>query len=256
MPADERNLSLALNALRVVAMPLAQQLVRPNTSSSRPGTASSLSSLPTMSSMGSSLNGAQLAALVSRRGQLRSQMARVDRQMSQLPPSRGGSSAPPTAPPQSAGPHVAQQPQPVGRAPHPCGDTLARLHSQQRAATASGTTGRAAASQAPHQRLPGALQPGRYAFWPKGLAASRAPPESRREQPRARTASSGMRGVRPVGAEALQGFAPSRALAPFDGSFSKNFPTAAAAAAVGSTFPTQRSFADARRTLTPITIGL
>ena len=237
-------------------MPFAQQLVRPNTSSSRPGTASSLSSLPTMSSMGSSLNGAQLAALVSRRGQLRSQMARVDRQMSQLPPSRGGSSAPPTAPPQSA-PHMAQQPQPVGRALHPCGDTLARLHSQQRAATASGATGRAAASQPPHQRLPGALQPGRYAFWPKGLAASRAPPESRREQPRARTASSGMRGVRPVGAEALQGFAPSRALGPFDGSFSKNFPTAAAAAAAGSsTFPTQRSFADARRTLTPITIGL
>ena len=201
--------------------------------------------------MGSSLNGAQLAALVSRRGQLRSQMARVDRQMSQLPPSRGGSSAPPTAPPQSA-PHMAPQPQTVGRALQPVGDTLARLHSQQRAATASVTTGRAAASQHPHQRLPGALQPGRYAFWPKGLAASRAPPESRREQPRARTASSGMRGVRPAGALPLQGFMPAHA--PLGSC--KNFPTAAAAAAAGSTFPTQRSFADARRTLTPITIGL
>ena len=227
-------------------MPFAQQLARPCTSNSRPGTASSLSSLPTMSSMGSSLNGAQLAALVSRRGQLRAQMARVDRQMSQLPPSRGGSSAPPTAPPQAA-PSTAPQPQPVRCALHPVGDTLAQLHAQQRAAVAGGTTGRPGASQPPHQRLPGALQPGRYAFWPKGLEASRAPAALRREQPRARTASSGMRGARPAGAPPLQRFMPAHE--PLGSC--KSLP-----AASGSTFPTQRSFADARRTLTPITIGL
>ena len=59
--------------------------------------------------------------------------------------------------------------------------------------------------------------------------------------------ASGMRGVRPAGAPPLQRFMP--ALEPLGSC--KSLPAAA-----GSTFPTQRSFADARRTLTPITIGL
>ena len=170
---------------------------RPTTSSSRPSTSASLSSLPTMSSMGSSLNGAQLAALVQRRGQLRAQMQSVDRQMSRIAPS--SSSAPSTAPPQSA-PHMAHQPRPVGRASRPCGDTFAQLHSHRascHAAASSTTTRRAAASQPPQPQLtlPGALQPGRYAFWPKGLAANRAPPAaSRRGGVHTSTASQCVRG--------------------------------------------------------------
>ena len=221
-------------------MPYAQQ-ARPNTSSSRPGTASSLSSLPSMSSMGSSLNGAQLAALVQRRGQLRAQMQRVDQMQSRIAPSGGGSSAPPTAPPQSAA-HVARQPQHQHQH-HPCGGTLAQLHSQQascaldtrpagscgqRATTASATTGQAATSQPPQPQLPGALQPGRYAFWPKGLAANRAPLAASKSVRRG---------------------------APLQVYRSASAPGHSKALGVGENVGRREGF-HARRTLTPVTIGI
>ena len=161
---------------------------RPDTASSRV----SCSSLGSMS-VGSSLNGAELAALVQRRSQIRSQMARVDRQLANVAPSACSATPPSTAPSGA----VRGPLHPVGRGPPgtagggprsqslqagcaldggrpPAGSYQQRCSASAAAAPPPVVSAAAAPPRCAEPQLPSSLQPGRYAFFPKGLSSNAA----------------------------------------------------------------------------------
>lgn len=180
----------------------------------RPTTAASVacSSISSMS-CGSSCNGGELAALVQRRSQLRSQMQRVDSQLRQLP------TPPMTASSSCSAPRLGA----IGAGTHDGGAVRAAPpHSRHRCCTArhgclldetrhptcSSNCGAkqlrsyalpAAALATPpklsQSHLPAALAEGRYAFWPKTLKAGRGAGDARTSvlPPRAATADGGPR---------------------------------------------------------------
>lgn len=231
---------------------------RPTTADQRPTTAASVacSSISSMS-CGSSCNGAELAALVQRRSQLRSQMQRVDAQLSQLqtpPMTASSSSSAPALGPVGAGAAyygaVRAAPQHArprcGAARHGC------LLDETRPPTCSSNCGAkqprsyalpAAALATPpnlsQSHLPGALAEGRYAFWPKTLKAGRGPGNARASTLplRASTADGMPRPVASRGAAATRGVTSGARPAACKAVVSPVFPAGALGAGLGNARP-------------------
>ena len=154
---------------------------RPKTGSSV-ASSLSLSSLPTMS-VASSCNGSQLNAIVQRRAQLRAQLAVVQAELGACPEMA-------MAPPRvcACGPGRRATPSPslpvaalrrteisttthAATQPGSCTDMYSRQRGTRpelSAAIPPAIRTGASSSMSAH-RLPGALQDGRYAFWPKQL---------------------------------------------------------------------------------------
>ena len=172
------------------------QLERPKTQASL-----ALSGAASISSAGaSSLDGSKLNALVARRSALRSQLASVEQQLAVLPPS-SAASAPRAQGADSARGNVSLRltgplPDPITKHQTPPRDAsaLAKQTVQLEPKRSAGFV--AAASSRAEESLPGAMLPGRYAFWPKRL------PSGASRQSRATKGSSGSLSARGVAATA------------------------------------------------------
>ena len=144
----------------------------------RPRTSASvnLSAVDSLSSAGSaSLTGSQLNVLVARRSALRSQLAVVEQQLAACPPSTasggGGGVAQPAGATRSlrSGPLRA----PITVLQTPARDKSSGATQLKQAIEAKRPAHAVPAVAAVEESLPGAMRPGRYAFWPKRLPASR-----------------------------------------------------------------------------------
>lgn len=154
----------------------------------RPRTGSSVaySEIGSISSASQSCTGSQLNALVARRGALRAQLAAVEHQLTAMPPSTAASSLDGGRPRSvTAGRLGATGPMP---APITIHQTPAREATTGTMQVRAAHEKRPAVGYAPpasgtaEDALPGAMRPGRYAFWPKrlpGAAAARRPGMSR-----------------------------------------------------------------------------
>lgn len=143
----------------------------------RPKTGASLSFSSAASvSAASSLSGGALDALVARRSQLRSQLAAVERELAVCPP-RSSAPSTPLQPYSSLRP--IDKGMPPSLQPVPPRDSGAKQLSSKH--TAASTFSGAEDS------LPGAMQAGRYAFWPKRLPGAQSR-QIARESSRARAA--------------------------------------------------------------------
>ena len=152
---------------------------RPTTSQSQQSIA--LSGISSQSSAAaSSLNGSQLNALVARRTALRAQLATVDQQLALLPPGTPMTNISASQWPQTPAPTTGGESAAVNRTgPLPLPIAAMRNAPRDRGgaqATSSvvSTAARSAATMPAggEDSLPGALMPGRYAFYPKRLPGS------------------------------------------------------------------------------------
>ena len=125
------------------------------------------------SAASSSLNGSELNALVARRAALRSQLATVEQQLAALP-STCASSTYSTGSPRVGG---GVPPRHVAAGPLPPPITMYQTSARSAAPAAKSAVTRALESKrggsggggGVEARLPAAMQPGNYAFWPKRL---------------------------------------------------------------------------------------
>ena len=122
------------------------------------------------SAASSSLNGSELNALVARRAALRSQLAPVEQQLAALP-STCASSTYSTGSPRVGG---GVPPRHVAAGPLPPPITMYQTSARSAAPAAKSAVTRALESKrggggGVEARLPAAMQPGNYAFWPKRL---------------------------------------------------------------------------------------
>ena len=125
------------------------------------------------SAASSSLNGSELNALVARRAALRSQLATVEQQLAALP-STCASSTYSTGSPRVGG---GIPPRHVAAGPLPPPITMYQTSARSAAPAAKSAVTRALESKrggsggggGVEARLPAAMQPGNYAFWPKHL---------------------------------------------------------------------------------------
>jgi len=134
------------------------------------------SAIGSMSSASQSATGSQLNALVARRSQLRAQLSAVEHQLATMPPSTAGSVATRSyahaAPPAKFATGPLPAPITIYRNPPKDaadGNAVLRAAAEQKRAAAI-----AASSGGTDDSLPGAMRPGRYAFWPKRLPGASA----------------------------------------------------------------------------------
>ena len=145
-------------------------------SADRPRTAASLSlsSVGSMSisSKQSSLNGSQMNALVQRRSVLRTQMAMVEQQLAALPPSTAGSNAAASMPAAPAAPIRLQSSPILSGAPRKGAPPRMVPVPPRESKVVVASVRTAPPPSSYEDALPGAMRPGRYAFWPKRLPAN------------------------------------------------------------------------------------
>lgn len=150
-----------------------------------------LSSIASQSAASSSLDGSQLNALVARRAALRSQLVIVENQLATIPSTAASSSVSVSQAAPSGGGrlHAGRSgplAAPITSHQHPPrGPGAAQAISMANAKGAAAAPAMSAMIRT-EESLPGAMRPGRYAFWPKRLPGA----QSRRGRGTAVVASS------------------------------------------------------------------